>query len=274
MSFQLSQTDAPVSTTAGFTRTGRCSELAANTSAAASTVQLAVLRCATTSCRRPLALVRTHVWPGFQDSVVSVWTATRAHGVSRLSIRFSLHSFCNSKSLMTSGLWARSHWKAQSWENWSYFTSQAPPNQELPRPRIPQAENGLDSDHVEVKSSGWERERGSKHLPCETHRLPSLPDLKKEIKWQCNGWWVSDLMWHRPSDSVEPREGQKVFGPDHRVDPVLAQLWNGHFFQNHQQEPTVQAGEADQSLHHPAVHRHDFPLQGERNIIKLSFKYL
>lgn len=115
MSFQPGQTDAPASTTAGFTRTGRRSKLAVNTSAAASTVQLAVLRCVTTSCRRPLAPVRTHIWPGFQDSVVSVWTATRAHGVSRLSIRFSLHLFCMTKRLMTSGLWLepRCHWKAK-----------------------------------------------------------------------------------------------------------------------------------------------------------------
>lgn len=101
MSFQLSQTDAHASTTAGFTRTGRRSELAVNTSAAALTVQLAVLRCAATSCRRPLTPVRTHIWPGLQDSVASAWTAARAHGVCRLSIRF-----CNyDKSLMTSGLW-------------------------------------------------------------------------------------------------------------------------------------------------------------------------
>lgn len=106
MPFQPGQTDARASTTAGFTRTARRSELAANTSAAASTEQLAAPRCAATSCRRPRAPVRTHIWPGFQDSVASAWTATRALGVSRRSSRFSLHLFCNyEKRLMASGLW-------------------------------------------------------------------------------------------------------------------------------------------------------------------------
>lgn len=126
MSFQLSQTDARASTTAGFTRTGRRSERAANTSAAALTVQSAALRCATTSCRRPLTPARTHIWPGFRDSVVSVWTATGAHGVSRLSSRFSLHLFWNyDKGLTTSGQWldprqrTRWNWKAKPRQNFT-----------------------------------------------------------------------------------------------------------------------------------------------------------
>lgn len=73
-------------------------------------------------------------------------------------------------------------------------------------------------------------------------------------------------MWHDPSDSVEPPEGQEVSGPDHWVDPVLTQLWNGHFFSNHKQEPTVQVGEGDQNLHHPAMQRNNVPLQGEVQI--------
>lgn len=73
-------------------------------------------------------------------------------------------------------------------------------------------------------------------------------------------------MWHDPSDSVEPPEGQEVSGPDHWVDPVLPQLWNGHFFSNHKQEPTVQVGEGDQNLHHPAVQQNNVPLQGEVQI--------
>lgn len=75
-------------------------------------------------------------------------------------------------------------------------------------------------------------------------------------------------MWHDPSDSVEPPEGepQEMSGPDHWVDPVLPQLWNGHFFSNHKQEPTVQVGEGDQNLHHPALQRDNVPLQGEVQI--------
>ncbi|TWW59537.1 CCN family member 1 [Takifugu flavidus] len=46
---------------------------------------------------------------------------------------------------------------------------QAPPTRHMPKPRIQQLENGLDSSHMEVKSSGWEGERGYKHLSVWNH---------------------------------------------------------------------------------------------------------
>lgn len=63
--------------------------------------------------------------------------------------------------------------------------------------------------------------------------------------------------------SVEPSEGDEVSGPDHRLVPVLQQLWDGRFLSHHQQEPSVQAGERDEDLHRAAVPRPNSPRQGE-----------
>lgn len=63
--------------------------------------------------------------------------------------------------------------------------------------------------------------------------------------------------------SVEPLEGRQVSGPDHRVVPVLPQLWHGRFVSHHQQEPAVQTGEGDADLHRAAVPGPGRPHQGE-----------
>lgn len=65
---------------------------------------------------------------------------------------------------------------------------------------------------------------------------------------------------------MEPPEGEELSGPDHRVDLLLSQLWDGHLISNHQQEPAVQAGERDEDLHSAAVRGRNFPHQGDVNI--------
>lgn len=116
MCFQLTQMDAHVSTMAEYTRMVRPSELAVNISAVALMVQSAVPHCVPTSYRRPLLPAHTHNWPGFLDSAVSAWTATREPGISHLSIRYALHWFSMIKDFCPvqdpTQLWS-CHWKAK-----------------------------------------------------------------------------------------------------------------------------------------------------------------
>lgn len=65
--------------------------------------------------------------------------------------------------------------------------------------------------------------------------------------------------------SVEAPEGEELSSPDHWLVPVLPQLWDGCFFSNNQQEPPVQAGARDESLHRAALLRPNSPHQGEVN---------
>lgn len=87
--------------------------------------------------------------------------------------------------------------------------------------------------------------------------IDEVPDL--QIKNLCSNWChfspcLSPTLRNPHTFlSVEPAEGEQVCSTDHRLVPVLSQLWDGCFFSSHQQEPSVQDGETDQNLHHTAV---------------------
>lgn len=76
---------------------------------------------------------------------------------------------------------------------------------------------------------------------------------------------ISRLVCPTPLRVEPPQRREEVPGPDHRLVPVLSQLWDGRLLPGHQQEPAVQAGEGDEDLHRAAVPGPDGPLQGEVN---------
>uniref|UniRef100_A0A4W6FNX1 CTCK domain-containing protein n=1 Tax=Lates calcarifer TaxID=8187 RepID=A0A4W6FNX1_LATCA len=138
-SVELNLRDVRASTAARSTRTARASVRAANTSVPASTVPLAALLSATTSCRQLHRPAPTRGWSGYLGSAASVWTAIRAPGASHLSIRCLHHN--------------------NTCPDLSTIQFRTGPENELV----------LANELADVKSSGWESKHGYKHVPVWNH---------------------------------------------------------------------------------------------------------
>ena len=54
--------------------------------------------------------------------------------------------------------------------------------------------------------------------------------------------------------------------PDHRLVPVLTELWDGRVLAHHQRQRPVQTGERDAHLYHSTLWEHSFTLKGKERM--------